>query len=148
MVAMPRQANPIDAYLATVDGPRRAALRALRREIRSVLPKVEECLSYGIPAFRLEGRVVAGFAARRDGCSYFPFSGSTLATLGEALAGYERTKSSLHFSPERPLPASLVRRLLEARLAEPRTRAGRVKAPGSGSKGSRGTRGGRAAKAR
>ena len=121
-------ANPVEAYLAKLSGPRRTALEVLRRSIREVVPQAEECLSYGIPAYRLEGRVVAGFCARRDGCSYFPFSGRTLATLAPALAGYQRTKSSLHFGPERTLPAALVRRLIRTRLAEP---TGRTRAPGA-----------------
>jgi uncharacterized protein YdhG (YjbR/CyaY superfamily) len=108
----------IDEYLATVPGERRAALTALRETIRAIVPKAEECISYGIPAFRLDGTVIAGFCARADGCSYFPFSGSTLRTLAGELARYEQTKSSLHFTPGAPLPASLVRKLIKARVAE------------------------------
>jgi len=115
---MSRSVTTIDAYLATVPAGQRTVLQTLRKVIRSAVPNAEECISYGIPAFRLRGAVVAGFCARREGCSYFPFSGSTLGTLVEQLEGYERTKSSLHFSPDRPLPAALVRKLLKARLAE------------------------------
>ena len=115
---MARKATTIDGYLATVTGQRRVALDRLRRTVRSIVPRAEECISYGIPAFRLDGRIVAGFASTAGGCSYFPFSGRTLATLTEALQGYERTKSSLHFDPARPLPAALVRKLLGARIAE------------------------------
>jgi uncharacterized protein YdhG (YjbR/CyaY superfamily) len=115
---MARKPTTIDAYLATVTGERRAALEALRKTIRKALPKAEECISYGIPAFRLGDAVVAGFSKTANGCSYFPFSGSTLKTLASELAGYGGTKSSLHFNPERPLPASLVRKLLKARIAE------------------------------
>lgn len=114
---MARTPRTIDEYLATVRGDQRAALDALRRTIRSILPKAEECISYGIPAFRQDGAVVAGFCARAKGCSYFPFSGSTLAELAADLEGYRGTKSSLHFGPG-PLPAKLVRKLIEARLAE------------------------------
>ena len=64
------------------------------------------------------GWVVAGFLATTKGCSYFPFSGSTLRTLGKELADYDQTKSALHFDPARPLPATLVRKLLKARIAE------------------------------
>ena len=67
-------------------GEKRAALDKLRKTIRAVVPKAEECISYGIPAFRLDGRIVAGFAATAKGCSYFPFSGSTLRTLAKELA--------------------------------------------------------------
>jgi uncharacterized protein YdhG (YjbR/CyaY superfamily) len=115
---MARKPTTIDEYLATVSGARRAALDRLRRTIRSIVPKAEECISYGMPAFRLGGAVVAGFAATASGCSYYPFSGSTLGTLARDLADYDRTKSALHFHPGRPLPAPLVRKLIEARIAE------------------------------
>ena len=108
----------IDEYLATVRGERRTALEALRRTIRRLVPQAEECVSYGIPAFRLHGRVIAGFAARANGCSYYPFSGATLRSLADDLAGWEGTKSAIHFGPDRPLPAALVRKLIRARLAE------------------------------
>jgi len=115
---MDGKATTIDAYLATVKGERRAALDELRRTIRAIVPKAEECISYRMPAFRLEGRVIAGFAATTKGCSYFPFSGRTLRTLAKELANYGQTKSSLHFDPSRPLPKTLVRKLLKARIAE------------------------------
>jgi len=108
----------IDEYLETVSGDRRSALKSLRKTIRSLIPKSEECISYGIPAFRLDGRVVAGFCATAKGCSYFPFSGSTLKTLADHLASYDKTKSSLHFLADKPLPSTLVRRLIKARIAE------------------------------
>jgi uncharacterized protein YdhG (YjbR/CyaY superfamily) len=112
--------NDIDGCLATVDGPKRAALEKLRKTIRSVVPKAEECISYRIPAFRLAGKVVAGFCARTNGCSYFPFSGRTLRTLAEDLEAYEMTKGALHFDPADGLPAALVRKLLKVRIAEAR----------------------------
>jgi uncharacterized protein YdhG (YjbR/CyaY superfamily) len=108
----------IDAYLATVSGEKRAALEKLREAIRAVVPRAEECISYGIPAFRFEGRIVAGFAATAKGCSYFPFSGSTLGSLARELEDYGGTKSSLHFAPAEPLPRALVRKLIKARIAE------------------------------
>jgi uncharacterized protein YdhG (YjbR/CyaY superfamily) len=113
-----RPVASIDAYLATLDVERRDLLASLRRTIRAVLPTASECISYGMPAFRVEGHVVAGFQATARGGSFYPFSGSTLDALGEALDGFSRTKSALHFSADRPLSTALVKRLLEARLAE------------------------------
>jgi uncharacterized protein YdhG (YjbR/CyaY superfamily) len=115
---MHKKPNTIDDYLDTISGPRKVALEALRQTIRSILPKAEECISYSMPAFRWEGRVVAGFAATAKGCSYYPFSGSTLGTLAVALRGYPGTKSAVHFDPEKPLPKALVRKLIKARIAE------------------------------
>jgi len=110
--------DTIDEYLATLTGDRRRALERLRKTIRSVIPRAEECISYRMPAFRLNGAVVAGFIATRKGCSYFPFSGTTLTTLAKDVKGYEQTKGSLHFDPKKPLPVSLVRKLIKARVAE------------------------------
>jgi len=71
-----------------------------------------------MPAFRLRGGVVAGFQATKNGCSYYPFSGSTLATVARFVGAYDRTKSALHFAPDNPLPLTLVRRLIKARMSE------------------------------
>ena len=111
-----KKPTSIDEYLAGVDDDRRALLVALRKTIRAIVPKAEECISYGMPAFRLDGRVIAGFAATKSGGSYYPFSGSTLRTLNKDLAKYSGTKSALHFS--KPLPATVVRKLLRTRIAE------------------------------
>lgn len=110
----------IDEYLSTLRAPQRALLQRLRRAIREILPRAEECISYRMPAFRFEGAIVAGFAARGAGGSYYPFSGSTLATLGDDVAGYRGTKGALHFDAERPLSKALVRKLLRTRIAEVR----------------------------
>jgi len=110
--------NTIDTYLATVNVKNRKALTKLRRTIRSIAPKAEECISYRIPAYRLEGKIIAGFCARKNGCSYFPFSGKTLKTVAKDIAGYEMTKGSLHFDADVGLPIALVRKLLAARIAE------------------------------
>ena len=120
--AMSRKPKTIDEYLASVKPDRRAALERLRRTIRSIVPDVEECISYSMPAFRHKGHVIAGFLATAKGCSYYPFSGTTLATLSSNLPGYSRTKSALHFDAERPLPVALVRKLIKTRIAETTTR--------------------------
>lgn len=115
---MGRKPTTIDEYLEGVSEPRRAALENLRTTIRSIVPKAVECISYGMPAFRYDGKVIAGFSATAKGCSYYPFSGSTLGTLAAKLAAYDKTKSALHFVPDEPLPASLVRVLIKTRIAE------------------------------
>jgi uncharacterized protein YdhG (YjbR/CyaY superfamily) len=122
-----RSAATIDAYLAGVaDDRRRATLERLRRTIRAAARDAIECISYGMPAFRVGGRVVAGFQATARGGSYYPFSGSTLDALGDALAGFGRTKSAIHFTVDAPLPPALVRKLVRARIAElPRAALGR-----------------------
>jgi len=118
MTAMARKPTTIDEYLDTLSDEKRRALQKLRKTIRSIAPKAEECISYGIPAFRLGGAVVAGFHATSTGCSYFPFSGSTFRTLAGELEGYDKTKSALHFDPGHPLPVTLVRKLIKTRITE------------------------------
>jgi uncharacterized protein YdhG (YjbR/CyaY superfamily) len=110
----------IDAYLADVPADMRKVLKALRKMIHAAAPGAEECISYNLPAFRLGGRVIAGFAAGAKLCSYYPFSGRTLTTLAREVAAYETSKGALRFAPERPLPAKLVGKLVTARLAEDR----------------------------
>jgi uncharacterized protein YdhG (YjbR/CyaY superfamily) len=116
-----RRDPAIDEYLAGVAPKSRAQLRKLRKTIHALVPEVEECVSYGLPAFRFGGRIIAGFSATSKGCSYYPFSGRTLKTLAADIEGYSQTKGALHF--DEPLPVALVRKLLEARMAE----GGRVK---------------------
>jgi uncharacterized protein YdhG (YjbR/CyaY superfamily) len=108
----------IDVYLASANPKSRALLHRLRKTIRTIVPEAVECISYRMPAFRFDGRIIAGFAATSKGCSYYPFSGTTLQTLKACLEGYEKTRSALHFGPHKPLPTTLVRKLLEARIAE------------------------------
>jgi uncharacterized protein YdhG (YjbR/CyaY superfamily) len=117
---MRRKPTTIDAYLAGVPVEQRAVLQKLRATIRAIVPEAQECISYSLPAFRLDARIVAGFSATASGCSYYPFSGSTLKTLARAIAKYDHTKSALHLTVDSPLPASLVRRLIAARRAEAR----------------------------
>lgn len=108
----------IEAYLEQLSEDRRSTLQTLREMIHSLVPGLEECISYSMPAFRKGKHVVAGFLATKAGCSYYPFSGSTLGTLAADLKSYQQTKSALHFESARPLPRALVKKLLRARLAE------------------------------
>ena len=110
--------SAIDEYLAGVSPKVRALLHELRRTIHAIVPEVEECISYRLPAFRHDGRIIAGFSATSTGCSYYPFSGTTFGTLAADIESYSHTKSALHFGNAKPLPASLVRKLLKARIAE------------------------------
>jgi len=115
---MPAKFKTIDDYLATVDADKRAVLEKLRKTIKSIVPKAEECFSYGLPAFRLNGKPVAAFAAAAKHCAYYPMSGSVVAALKEELKDYETSKGAIRFQADKPLPAALVRKLLKARLAE------------------------------
>lgn len=112
----------LDAYLAEVEEPKRATLQQLRETIRSIVPAAEEGMSYGCPAFRLNGKVIAGFAAFSNHLSYLPHSGSVLGKLQKDLEGYGGTKSALHFPVDRPLPKPLVKKLIDVKLEELKSR--------------------------
>jgi uncharacterized protein YdhG (YjbR/CyaY superfamily) len=109
-------ADEVDVYLAGLEEPKRSTLEALRRSIRAALPDAEEGISYGMPAFRVDGQVVAGFAAFKNHLAYLPHSGEVLTRLRDRLAGYESTKGSLHFPIDEPLQDDLVQSLVDAKL--------------------------------
>ena len=108
----------IDRYLATLDEPKRSTLEALRKSILEVVPDAEQCISYGVPAFKVQGTTVAGFAAFKQHLSYLPHSGSVLPALADDVARYEMTKGSLHFAIDKPLPRRLVKKLVTTRMRE------------------------------
>lgn len=110
--------NEIDAYLARLDDPARSSLEEVRRCILAVIPEAEQGLSYGVPAFSVGGKVVAGFAAAARHLSFFPHSGSVIEGLAGDLQGYGTSKGTVRFPPDEPLPAALVERLVSARLDE------------------------------
>jgi uncharacterized protein YdhG (YjbR/CyaY superfamily) len=116
-------APDVDQYLRGLEQPKRGTLETLRGTILEVVPEAEQVISYRVPAFRVDGRTVAGFAAFRDHLSYLPFSGSVLSKLADELGAYTMTKSALHFAVDEPLPKVLVEKLVGVRLAETRARA-------------------------
>ena len=110
--------SPIDAYLATQPVVQRDALQRLRTQIGRVLPDAEETISYGLPAFSRNGRAVVWFAGWKAHCSIYPLTDSFLQAHAAELGTYRRTKGSLHFTPDAPLPEKLVESLVRARLAD------------------------------
>jgi uncharacterized protein YdhG (YjbR/CyaY superfamily) len=107
----------IDEYLARLNGDQRAALQKLRKTIRAAAPKAEECISYQIAAFRLNGMLV-GFGATPKHCAFYLMSASTVAAFANELKDYDTSKGTIRFHPGHPLPAGLVRKLVKARIAE------------------------------
>lgn len=108
----------IDGYLRGLDEDKRAALEQLRQAIRTAAPKAVECICYGLPAFRLNGRPLAAFGAAADHCAFYPMSGSTVAAHANELKAYGTSKGTIRFQPDKPLPTALVRKLVRARIAE------------------------------
>jgi uncharacterized protein YdhG (YjbR/CyaY superfamily) len=108
----------VDEYLDGLDADKRGALEKVRRAVRAAAPKAEECISYGMPAFRVNGKLIAGYRAAANHCSYHPMSGATVATLRKELAGYDTSAGTIRFSTGAVLPATLIRKLVRARIAE------------------------------
>jgi len=108
----------IDAYLADLDEPKRSTLQQLRQTILELVPGAEEGISYGLPAFRLHGKVVAGFAAFKNHLSNLPHSGSVFPQLQAEVGGYVTSSGALRFPIDRPLPKGLVEKLLSVRIAQ------------------------------
>lgn len=108
-------AHEVDVYLAALDEPKRGTLERLRKTILEIVPEAEQCISYGMPAFKLEGKAVAGFAAFKNHLSYLPHSGSVLPELSDELDQYATSKGALQFPIDRPLSKALVRKLIAVR---------------------------------
>jgi uncharacterized protein YdhG (YjbR/CyaY superfamily) len=108
-------AAEVDAYLSQFDGSQRSTLERLRRSILRAAPDAEQGISYAVPAFRENGRVVAGFAGFSKHNAYLPHSGSVFGRVESELGGYERTASSLHFALDESLPDELVAHLVQAK---------------------------------
>ena len=118
---MTMKPKTIDEYLVGMSEDKRAAFEHLRKTIRAAVPKAEECISYGLAAFRLKGRPLVAFGATAKHCAFYLMSGSTVEAHEEVLAGYDTSKGTIRFQPDNPLPSALVRKLGKARIAENRS---------------------------
>ena len=108
----------VDSYLAEVEEPKRSTLQQVRQMIREEVPEAEEGISYGHPAFRLKGKVIAGFAAFKNHLSYLPHSGSVFPELQDEVARYKTSSGALQFPIDSPLPKHLVERLVRVRISQ------------------------------
>lgn len=108
----------VDAYMAALPEPSRAVLEGLRATIRAAAPGATELISYGMPAFKVHGRLLVYYAAFKNHVSLFPASGSAIEAHREELAPYVTSKGTIRFSLDAPLPADLIARIVKARVAE------------------------------
>lgn len=107
----------IDAYLNALPEEQSIALEDLRKTITSIVPKAEEVISYQIPAFKYNGKLVA-FAAFKDHCSFFPLNSTLIKELSEDLKDYKTSPGTIQFTVDKPLPSALVKKIVEARMKE------------------------------
>ncbi len=107
-----------DEYLATVCDPQRAELERIRRLVRHTVPDSEEATSYGMPAFKYKQRPLLGFRVSKNHLSVFPFSPEAIEAARVELAGFDLSKGTIRFTPDKPIPESALEQLLRHRLVE------------------------------
>jgi uncharacterized protein YdhG (YjbR/CyaY superfamily) len=108
----------VEAFLAALPDDRRAALLELRQLIAEAAPDAVESVNYGVPAFKYRGRPLVSYGSGKTHCSFYVQSPAVMEAHHEDLEGYDTAKGTVHFTPEAPLPAQLVQKLVKARLAE------------------------------
>lgn len=113
----------VDDYLAALPEHSRLALERLRETIRSAAPDATELISYQMPAFKCHGRLLVSYAAFKGHCSLFPMSKGVIETYRDELETFVAGRGTLRFRPEAPIPDSLVRKIVGARLQENAGRA-------------------------
>lgn len=121
--------STIDEYLAPLPAAQRTALQRLRKTVRATVPAAEECISYGLPTFRLDGKAFFYFGAAAHHCAIY---GALDKAFADELAGFETNgKGTIRFQPSHPLPSTLVAKLVRARLArmQEKTKATAVTRP-------------------
>jgi uncharacterized protein YdhG (YjbR/CyaY superfamily) len=113
--------DAVDTYLTALPADQRAALQTLRDAARAYLPDAVECISYAMPGFRQpgpKGKMVLGYAAFARHLGVYPHSGTVIPQLLADCAGFKTSKSGVLFTPENPLPTSLLHKIIDTRLAE------------------------------
>ena len=118
-----KKPKTIDEYLVNVKSDHRKTLQKLRQTIQTAAPKADECISYGIPAFRLNRRLLVFFGAWATHCAFYPGSSATLKKFRYELRNFQTNKGTIRFSPDKPLPVALVKKLVKTRIAENNDRA-------------------------
>lgn len=116
--AVGKKPRTIDEYFAGLSADKRVALQKVRAAIQAAAPKAEECIAYGLPAFRLNGKCLVAFRAAANHCAFHPMSAATVAAHKAELSGYETSLGTIRFQPSKPLPGRLIRLLVRARIAE------------------------------
>jgi uncharacterized protein YdhG (YjbR/CyaY superfamily) len=107
----------VDEFLAALPDKFRLALEKLRKTIKAAAPNADETISYRIPFYKQNGMLV-GFSAAKAHCTFHIISAAILRDNAKALAGFTTGKGSIQFTPEKPIPAAIVKKIVKARLSE------------------------------
>ena len=109
----------VDAFLAKVPEPAHSALQRLRAQILAAAgAKAEEVINYGVPMIRVGGKNLVSFAAAKTHCSFFVQSPAVMEHFATELAGFDTAKGTIRFKPEKPIPAALVKKIVQGRIFE------------------------------
>ncbi len=115
----------VEEYLAALPQERRAAMTQLRKTIKAAAPDATESIAYLMPAFRTHGQFLVSYAAFKNHYSLFPASEAVIEALGEKITPYLAGKGTIRFPADKPIPAAVVTKIVEVRVAENAARAGR-----------------------
>ena len=116
----------VSKYYKTATSPHKETMLEMRKRILQIVPKAEEVVSYGMPAFKVDGNIVAGLLANKNHVGYYPFSGSVLHLFKEELANFKQTKSAIHVPIDKPLSKTLLTKLIKARISQCPVKQGKV----------------------
>ena len=114
-------AGSVDEYMAGLPADQRQLLQGLRERIARLVPDATEAISYGMPAFKLDGRFLVSYAGWKSHCSLYPLTDSFMASHADEIEPFDRTKGSIHFTPQRPLPDRVIDDLVLARVDDLRS---------------------------
>ena len=127
---MPLKPTSHDEYLLYINEPQQSLMQDLRASIHAACPTATEVISYGMPAFKYNGRQLVGYAVAKEWCSLFPRTNSIVELLEKELAKYSTSKGTIRFTPQKPLTEALIKKIVKMRmkqidekLAEKKTRA-------------------------
>ena len=109
--------SQVDRLYKTSPSPQRETMLAMRKSILEIIPRAEEVISYGMPAFKVDGNVVAGLLSHKNHVGFYPFSGSVLGNFKSELKNFKQTKSALHVPSDKPLSKALISKLIKARIS-------------------------------
>lgn len=116
----------VNAIYKSAPLPQRRTMLAMRKTILEIIPDAEEVVSYGMPAFKIEGNIVAGILHAKNHVGYYPFSGSVLRLFPEELKSFSHTKSAIHVPINKPLSKTLIRKLIRARISQCPVKTGKI----------------------
>jgi len=108
----------VSAVLTAAPKEHHAALQLIREMVQTTVPEAVEAISYGMPAFKYKGKPLAGYASKKDHCSFFPMSGDIVGKLKNELKGFKTSKGGVQFQPDQPIPIPVLKKLILARKAE------------------------------